>query len=110
MLDFVGTEPTDGMFEMKDRTDPRPGIGDASSMPNATPKPATGAAEARAANLRACWKIVVAEAEAETRAYWRAATPAERLNALEKLREPFYGKDQTGGRLQRFPEVVPAEC
>jgi hypothetical protein len=50
-----------------------------------------------------------AEAEAETRAYWRAATPAERLNALEKLREPFYGKDQIGGRLQRFLEVVPAE-
>jgi len=48
-------------------------------------------------------------AEAETRAYWRAATPAERLNALEKLREPFYGKDQIGGRLQRFLEVVPAE-
>ena len=50
-----------------------------------------------------------AEAEAETRAYWRAASPAERLNALEKLREPFYAKDQIGGRLQRFLEVVPAE-
>jgi hypothetical protein len=33
-----------------------------------------------------------AEAEAETRAHWRAATPAERLNALEKLREPFIAK------------------
>ncbi len=50
-----------------------------------------------------------AEAEAETRAYWRAATSAERLNAAEALREPFYGKDQIGGRLQRFLEVVPAE-
>ena len=67
----------------------------------------------RTARRRAEWKVVVAdsfaETEAETRAYWRAATPAERLNALEKLREPFYGKDQIGGRLQRFLEVVPAE-
>ena len=74
---------------------------------------AATAAENRAARRRVGWKIVVAdsfaEAEAETRAYWRAATPAERLNALEKLREPFYGKDQIGGRLQRFLEVVPAE-
>ena len=76
-------------------------------------QPTLTAAEVRAARRRAGWKIVVAdsfaEAEAETRAYWRAATPAERLNALEKLREPFYGKDQIGGRLQRFLEVVPAE-
>lgn len=101
------------MVEMKDRIDPRPGIRDTSCMSNAKSQPTTGAAKARTARRRASWKIVVAdsfaEAEAETRAYWRAATPAERLNALEKLREPFYGKDQTGGRLQRFLEVVPAE-
>ena len=82
-------------------------------MPQAKSQSAPTAAEARAARRRAGWKIVVAdsfaEAEAETRAYWRAATPAERLNALEKLREPFYGKDQIGSRLQRFLEVVPAE-
>ncbi|MEK6231068.1 MAG: hypothetical protein N2A42_04395 [Luteolibacter sp.] len=69
--------------------------------------------KARAARRRAEWKLVVVdsfeEAEKETRAYWHAATPAERLNAAEKLREPFYGKDQVGGRLQRFLEVVPAE-
>lgn len=82
-------------------------------MSQAKSQPALTASEARAALRRAGWKIVVAdsftEAEAETRAYWRSATPAERLNALEKLREPFYGKDQIGGRLQRFLEVVPAE-
>ncbi len=82
-------------------------------MPKAKPQPAPATAAERTARRRAEWKIVVAdsfaEAEAETRAYWRAATPAERLNALEKLREPFYGKDQIGGRLQRFLEVVPAE-
>jgi hypothetical protein len=82
-------------------------------VPQAKSPPLSTSAEARAARRRASWKIVIAdsfaEAEAETRAYWRAATPAERLNALEKLREPFYGKDQIGGRLQRFLEVVPAE-
>ena len=88
-------------------------IWDSPEVPQAKSQPSFTAAEARAARRRADWKIVVAdsfaEAEAETRAYWRAATPAERLNALEKLREPFYGKDQIGGRLQRFLEVVPAE-
>ena len=88
-------------------------IWDPSEMPQIKLQPTPTAAEARAARRRAGWKIVVAdsfaEAEAETRAYWRAASPAERLNALEKLREPFYGKDQIGGRLQRFLEVVPAE-
>lgn len=82
-------------------------------MPQAKSQPAPTALEARAARRRAEWKLIVAdsftEAEAETRAYWHAATPAERLNALEKLRKPFYGKDQIGGRLQRFLEVVPAE-
>jgi hypothetical protein len=82
-------------------------------MPKAKSPTSEAAAKARAERRRATWNIVVAdsfaEAEAETRAYWRAASPAERLNALEKLREPFYGKDQIGGRLQRFLEVVPAE-
>jgi hypothetical protein len=82
-------------------------------MPKSNSSSLAAAAKVRTARRRASWKVVVAdsfaEAEAETRAYWRAATPAERLNALEKLREPFYGKDQIGGRLQRFLEVVPAE-
>ena len=61
---------------------------------------------------QATWKLETAssfaEAEAQTRAYWRSATPAERLNALEALREPLYGKNQTRCRLQGFLEVVPA--
>ncbi len=48
-----------------------------------------------------------AEAEAQTRAYWHTATPAERLNALETLREQLYGADQTSKRLQRVLELVP---
>jgi hypothetical protein len=83
------------------------------AMPRTKTNAPSATESARAARRRATWNIVVAdsfaEAEAETRAYWRNATPAERLNALEKLREPFYGKDQIGGRLQRFLEVVPAE-
>jgi hypothetical protein len=93
--------------------DPFARIEDDSYMLNAKRQSAPTAVEARTARRRAEWQIVVAdsfaEAEAETRAYWRSATPAERLNALETLREPFYGKDQIGGRLQRFLEVVPAE-
>ncbi|MEM1084518.1 MAG: hypothetical protein AAGI48_10425 [Verrucomicrobiota bacterium] len=60
---------------------------------------------------RETWTIEIAngfdEAEEQTRTYWRNADSAERLNALETLREPFYGPDQTGGRLQRLLELVP---
>jgi hypothetical protein len=65
----------------------------------------------RAAIRKQQWKLEFAgsfeEAERQTRAYWHNATPAERLNALETLREPFYGPDQTSRRLQRFLELVP---
>lgn len=69
------------------------------------------AAQARAERRRATWKLETAgsfaEAEAQTRAYWHAATPAERLNGLETLREQLYGQDQASRRLQRFLELVP---
>ena len=65
----------------------------------------------RAGIRRKRWKLELAnsfeEAERQTREYWHHATPAERLNALEMLREPFYGTDQTSRRLQRFLELVP---
>lgn len=68
-------------------------------------------ADKRALHRRSHWKLEVAnsfeEAEQQTRAYWHNATSAERLNALEALREPFYGPDQTSRRLQRFLELVP---
>lgn len=57
------------------------------------------------------WKLEFAdsfeEAESQTRAYWRDASPAERLNALEQLRKPFYGQNKSSPRLQRFLELVP---
>jgi hypothetical protein len=70
------------------------------------------ASEKSRARRRARWTVQVAgsfaEAEEQTRAYWRTASPAERLNALEALREQIYGQDQGSRRLQRFLEVVPA--
>ena len=67
-------------------------------------------AQTRAAARRAGWTLEVVqsfeEAEAQTRAYWHAATPAERLNGLEALRSQLYGSDPTSQRLQRFLEVV----
>ena len=65
----------------------------------------------RASIRRQRWKLEFAnsfeEAERQTRTYWHNASPAERLNALEQLREPFYAQDQTSPRLQRFLELVP---
>ena len=65
----------------------------------------------RRIHRRRTWAIQFAasfeQAEAQTREYWHNATPAERLNALESLREPFYGPDQASRRLQRFLELVP---
>ena len=69
------------------------------------------AAEKRRAERRLHWKLEVvsdfAEAEANTRAYWHAASPAERLNGLEMLRQQLYGPGKSSPRLQRFLELVP---
>lgn len=71
----------------------------------------TKAAQNRAKRRNSTWKLEkvssFAEAEAQTRAYWHAATPAERLNGLETLREQLYGQNQASRRLQRFLELVP---
>jgi len=37
---------------------------------------------------------------------WRSRTPAERLAAVEHLRQVMYGYDPTADRLQRVLEVV----
>ncbi|MEZ5384091.1 MAG: hypothetical protein R3F13_01110 [Prosthecobacter sp.] len=73
--------------------------------------PMTAAEKARAERRRATWALEkvdsFAEAEAQTRAYWHAATSAERLNALAQLRYIVYGKAAATARLQRVLEVVP---
>jgi hypothetical protein len=40
------------------------------------------------------------------REYWRAKTPAERLEALELMRQIMYGYDPTSARLQRVLTVA----
>ncbi|MBL9178333.1 MAG: hypothetical protein JNM65_09730 [Verrucomicrobiaceae bacterium] len=71
----------------------------------------TNAEKRRAAERAKTWKLEkvgsFAEAEAQTRAYWHAATPAERLNALETLREQLYAQDKTQRAFQRVLEIVP---
>lgn len=41
-----------------------------------------------------------------TRAYWAARTPEERLAALELLRQIIYGYDPATTRLQRVLEIA----
>jgi len=46
------------------------------------------------------------EAEAADRAYWHSRTPAERLIAVELMRQSVYGYDPATARLQRVFEVA----
>src|SRR5215213_2893714 len=46
------------------------------------------------------------EAEAADRAYWHSRTPAERLTAVELMRQSAYGYDPATARLQRVFEVA----
>jgi len=43
--------------------------------------------------------------ESDEREYWRSKTPAERLVALELMRQVIYGYDPSTTRLQRVLEV-----
>ena len=47
--------------------------------------------------------------ESDERAYWREQSPADRLLALELLRQVMYGYDPSTDRLQRFLEVIERE-
>jgi hypothetical protein len=47
------------------------------------------------------------ESDEADREYWHSRTPAERLAALELMRQSAYGYDDpTAGRLQRVLEIV----
>jgi hypothetical protein len=46
------------------------------------------------------------EAEAADRAYWHSRTPAERLQAVELMRQSAYGYDPASARLQRVLEIA----
>jgi len=45
----------------------------------------------------------------DEKAYWLSKTPLERLEALEFLRQTFYGYDPVTDRVQRILEVVELE-
>jgi hypothetical protein len=46
------------------------------------------------------------DADNDEMEYWLSKTPYERLEALETLREIFYGYDPTTTRLQRILEIA----
>ena len=46
------------------------------------------------------------EADNDEMEYWLSKTPYERLDALETLRQIFYGYDPTTTRLQRVLEIT----
>jgi hypothetical protein len=52
--------------------------------------------------------VTLNEADNEA-AYWRGKTPAERLYAVEKIRQALYGYDPSTSRLQRVFETAELE-
>lgn len=46
--------------------------------------------------------ITLAQPDADDRAYWRSKTPAERLQALELMRQVAYQYDPVTARVQRI--------
>ena len=70
----------------------------------------TAAEKARARKRSSTWKLETvenfAEAEASTRAYWHAATSAQRFEAAAQIRYIVYGKAAATARLQRVLEIV----
>ena len=50
------------------------------------------------------------ESDEADREYWRSKTPAERLEAMELMRQSAYGYDDSStSRLQRILEIVRGE-
>ena len=50
--------------------------------------------------------VSLEEADNDEMEYWLSKTPYERLNALETLRQVFYGYSPTTTRLQRILEIT----
>jgi hypothetical protein len=53
------------------------------------------------------FSVVPLSREPQDREYWLSKTPLERLEALEFLRQTFYGYDPATARLQRVLTVAP---
>ena len=58
---------------------------------------------------RNAFEVVPLSAEGDDRAYWQSKTPAERLLALEIMRQIVYGYDPATTRLQRVLEITRRE-
>ena len=54
---------------------------------------------------RSALAIAALSDESDEKAYWLSKTPAERLEALELMRQILYGYDPSSTRLQRVLEV-----
>jgi len=54
---------------------------------------------------RSALAIAALSDENDEKAYWLSKTPAERLEALELMRQILYGYDPSSTRLQRVLEV-----
>lgn len=55
---------------------------------------------------RNAFSVVSGFDEADDDGYWHALSPAERLNAVEFMRQILYGYDPFAERLQRFFEIA----
>jgi hypothetical protein len=58
---------------------------------------------------RSAFQIASLDDESDERAYWRAKSPAERMEALELMRQIVYGYDPATTRLQRVLEIAELE-
>ena len=55
---------------------------------------------------KTAFSVASLNAPSDERAYWLAKSPAERLEAVEIMRQILYGYDPLTTRLQRFFEVT----
>ena len=58
---------------------------------------------------RSAFQIASLDDESDEREYWRAKSPAERMEALELMRQIVYGYDPATTRLQRVLEITELE-
>ena len=58
---------------------------------------------------RSVFEVDVLENQGNERSYWWSKTPAERMQALELMRQIIYGYDPATTRLQRILEVAELE-
>ena len=58
---------------------------------------------------RSAFEVASLDDDSADRRFWQAESPAERMEALELLRQIIYGYDPATTRLQRVLEIVELE-